>query len=218
MQAEESLIAERNLLSTVIDNLPDNIFVKDINSRLIVDNIAHRRLLGATALEDVVGKTDFDFFPKEIAAPYIADEQKIMQSGESMINKEEPVVDQDGNQRWLLTTKVPLRDRQGAITGIVGINHDITDRKQMEDLLEKEWGHLEERTTELSAALREMEGLFSAAQDIINSTQLTQICQSMMEHFSDLVKADRILLYLVDHERQEILISLGLGSFSAPLP
>ncbi len=138
MQAEENLIAERNLLSTVIDNLPDNIFVKDINSRLIVDNIAHRRLLGATALEEVVGKTDFDFFSKEIAAPYIADEQKIIQSGESMMNKEEPVVDQDGNQRWLLTTKVPLRDRQGEITGIVGINHDITELKQAQEKLAQE--------------------------------------------------------------------------------
>jgi PAS domain S-box-containing protein len=142
-QAEESLIAERNLLRTVIDNLPDNIFVKDVNSRLIMDNMAHRRLLGATDLEEVVGKTDFDFFPRELAAPYIADEKKIIKSGEALINWEEPVVDRYGNQRWLLTTKVPLRDAQGGITGLVGINHDITERKQVQAELIREKQFLE---------------------------------------------------------------------------
>jgi two-component system, sensor histidine kinase and response regulator len=142
-QAEERLVVERNLLNTVIDNLPDYIFVKDVNSRLIMDNIAHRRLLGATALEEVVGKTDFDFFPKELAAPYIADEERIIQSGEAMINREEPVIDRDGNQRWLLTTKVPLRDRQGIITGIVGINRDVTEWKQAEAELLREKQYFE---------------------------------------------------------------------------
>jgi two-component system sensor histidine kinase/response regulator len=128
----ESLAVERNLLSTVIDILPDYIFVKDVDSRLIMDNIAHRRLLGATALEEVVGKTDYDFFPEELARPYVADEAKIIQSGEALINQEEPVVDQDGSHRWLLTTKMPLRDLQGNVTGIVGINRDITERKEAE--------------------------------------------------------------------------------------
>ena len=140
---QERLAVERNLLNTLIDNLPDYIFVKDINSRLIMDNIAHRRLLGTTALEDVIGKTDFDFFPRELATPYFVDEQRIIQSGEALINREEPVVDQDGNQRWLLTTKVPLRDSQGNITGIVGINRDVTERKHVEAELLREKQFLE---------------------------------------------------------------------------
>ena len=131
------LVEERNLLQTLIDNLPDSIFVKDVDSRIVMDNIAHRRRLGATTLEQVVGKTDFDFFPKELAALYYADEQQIIQSGESLINREEPCIDKDGNQTWLLTTKVPLRDRQGMITGIVGNSHDITERKQAQADLEQ---------------------------------------------------------------------------------
>ncbi|MCG2786232.1 MAG: PAS domain S-box protein [Anaerolineae bacterium] len=142
-QTEESLADERNLLHTLIDNLPDNVFVKDIDSRIIMDNMAHRRTLGATTLEQVLGKTDFDFFPKDLAALYVADEQQIIQSGDSLINREEPVIDKDGSQRWLLTTKVPLRDRQGMITGIVGINHDITELKHSEAELLREKRFLE---------------------------------------------------------------------------
>lgn len=208
-QADEKLEAERNLLSTLIDYLPDYIFVKDVDSRLILDNIAHRRLLGATLQREIVGKTDFDFFPSELASIYIADERNILQSGEPMINHEEPVIDPDGNQRWLLTTKVPLRDSQGVITGIVGINHDITNRKQAEDTLREKHTHLEERTAELGVALRETEGLFSTVQDILTSTQLTEICETLMKHFIDLVNADHITLYLVDHERQEILLNMA---------
>jgi len=154
-QNEDMLMAERNLLHTLIDILPDYIFVKDVNSRLVLNNIAHQRHLGAKSLEDVAGKTDFDFFPREIAAPFIADEEKIIRSGEAMINREEPSVDKDGNQTWLLTTKAPLRDHQGIITGIVGINHDITQRKRTEQQLANYTEHLEEMVEERTRELRE---------------------------------------------------------------
>jgi PAS domain S-box-containing protein len=215
-QADDKLESERKLLNTLIDYLPDYIFVKDVDSRIILDNIAHRRLLGETLQREVVGKTDFDFFPSELAEAYFADEQRILQSGEPMVNREEPVIDREGNQKWLLTTKVPLRDNQGVITGIVGINHDITKRKQAEDRLKNEHTHLEDRTAELGAALRETEGLFSTVQDILTSTHLTQICQSLMRHFIDLVQADRITLHLVDHERREILLNLASGNSDSP--
>jgi PAS domain S-box-containing protein len=134
-QTEAALEAQRNLLNTLIDNLPDRVFVKDIESRILINNIAHRRVLGATTQEEVVGKTDFDFFPRELTASYYADEQEVIRSGTPLINKEELSVDPDGTQRWLLTTKVPLRNPQGMITGIVGISHDITERKQTEEKL-----------------------------------------------------------------------------------
>ncbi len=106
--------------------------------RIVIDNHAHQRTLGADTLEQVVGKTDFDFFPRELAARYDADEKQVIQSGEPLIDQVEPVIDKDHNQRWLLTTKVPLRDSRGKITGIVGFNHDITNRKQAEEKLAEE--------------------------------------------------------------------------------
>ena len=113
-------------------------FVKDAESRILLDNVAHQRVLGVNTQEQVVGKTDFDFFPQGLAASYYADEQKILQSGTPLINREELSVNSDGNQRWLLTTKMPLRDTQGVITRIVGISHDITERKQAEKALIEE--------------------------------------------------------------------------------
>jgi diguanylate cyclase (GGDEF)-like protein/PAS domain S-box-containing protein len=135
-EAEDSLSAERNLLRTLIDQLPDNVFVKDLDGRLIVDNLAHRSLLGANTLDEVIGKTDFDFFAASLAASYDAAEKKIIHSGKALINQEEPTVDRGGQQRWLLTTKLPWRDHQGKLAGIVGINRDITERQQAQTLQE----------------------------------------------------------------------------------
>jgi PAS domain S-box-containing protein len=134
-RAEEALTEERNLLRTLIDNLPDYIYAKDTESRFVLGNIAAAREVGATTPDEMLGKTDFDFFPEELAAQYYADEQAIFRSGQPLVNREEPVIDHVGNRLWVLTTKVPLRDSQGQIVGLVGMNHDITERKRAEEAL-----------------------------------------------------------------------------------
>ncbi|MGO9270754.1 MAG: PAS domain S-box protein, partial [Terriglobia bacterium] len=131
-RAEEALAGERNLLRTLIDNLPDFIFVKDSQSRMLINNIAHRRLLGAGSEDEVKGKTDFDFFSPELARHYYADDQAVTLSGRPLMNREETTVDRDGNSQWLLTTKVPWFGRDGKIAGIVGMCRNITERKQLE--------------------------------------------------------------------------------------
>ena len=143
-RAQEALAEERNLLRTLIDNMPDYIFVKDTESRFVINNRAHVRVLKATTQEEVLGKTDFDMFPQELAAQYYADEQEVIRSGQPLINREEPVVDQAGNRRWLSTTKVPLRDSHDRrIVGLVGVSRDITDRVQAERELEERRMYLE---------------------------------------------------------------------------
>ena len=134
-QAEEALAQEHNLLRTLIDNLPDLIYFKDSQSRFVVVNQAQVRLLGGTTPDDLLGKSDFDFFPHELAQKYYADEQAILQSGQPLISVEEPTTDTAGNKKWLATTKVPLRDNEGQITGFVGVGRDITERKQAEEAL-----------------------------------------------------------------------------------
>jgi len=132
---EQALAEEGNLLRTLIDNLPDYIFVKDAQSRMVINNVAHQRLLGAKTQEEVVGKTDFDVFAPDLAAQYFADEQAVMQSGQPLLNREEPCLDPAGGEQWLLTSKVPLRDSRGKIVGLVGISRNITERKRAEQEL-----------------------------------------------------------------------------------
>jgi PAS domain S-box-containing protein len=143
LESENARLAQDNvrleqkyaLLRTLIDSLPDNIFVKDRKSRFLVNNLAHVKTLGANNQDEVLGKSDLDIFPEELARQYYEDDQSMMQSGQPL-NREEPVVNpRTGEKRWLQTTKVPLLDKQGTVVGLMGINRDITESKQVVEAL-----------------------------------------------------------------------------------
>ena len=153
---EMQLVEERNLLRTVIDNLPDYIYAKDTESRFVLGNSASMHSTGLEVPEELLGKRDFDFYPRELAEQYFADEQKVIQSGEALIEHEEPFVDHaTGRQGWQTTTKVPLRDGSGKIVGIVGIGRDITERKQAEKVLRTYSEQLEEMVETRTRALQD---------------------------------------------------------------
>lgn len=142
-QASAALAAERNLLRTIIDGIPDAIFAKDTQGLFILNNVYHLQTLGATTQEQTLGKTLFEFHPPDLAEKYHADDQYVLTTGQPIIEKEQLYFHHQSNQyRWHLITKVPLRDAQGNIIGLVGIGRDITERKKMEDELRrsrKEW-------------------------------------------------------------------------------
>jgi PAS domain S-box-containing protein len=137
-QAEEALANERNLLRSLIDHVPVYIYVKDTQGRFLTANPALARLMASATPDELLGKTDFDFYPQELAAKYHADEQAIFQSGQSVLELEELIVDTAGNERWVSTTKVALRDAQGKIIGLVGMSRDITERKRAEEAVAKQ--------------------------------------------------------------------------------
>jgi PAS domain S-box-containing protein len=127
---------DSDLLRTLIDTLPDSIYVKDTDGRYILDNLAHMRHVGAASTGDVAGKTVFDLFPAEIAQRFHADDDAILRSGKPLLNREEPIVDKDGTRRWISTTKAPFRDSAGRILGLVCLSRDISEeRRAKEDLL-----------------------------------------------------------------------------------
>ncbi len=130
-QAEESLAVERNLLTTLINNIPDFIYVKDMEGRKIISNIADMHGSGGQTMEEVIGKTDFDTFPPELAARFWADDKSVLDSGVPIVSREEPGRDCQGNPIWVSTTKVPLHDGNGRIMGLVGVGRDITEQKKI---------------------------------------------------------------------------------------
>jgi methyl-accepting chemotaxis protein len=116
------------MLRTLIDNLPDLIYVKDVDGRFLLANVAVARIMGAKSPGELLGKNDFDFHARELAALYHEDEQAVIRSGKPLLAREEECRDLEGNRMHLETTKVPLRDAGGKVTGLVGIGRDITQR------------------------------------------------------------------------------------------
>ncbi len=141
-EAEEKLTIERNLLRTIIDHLPSRIYVKDLDSRYVLNNAAHLKVLGIEHQDDALGKTTVDFFPGERGEQAMADDRRVL-AGTSIQNQEKSNFGAEGEVRWSLTTKVPLHDLRGQLMGLVGISHDITRRKLAEIELERRTAEME---------------------------------------------------------------------------
>ncbi|MCL6589488.1 MAG: PAS domain S-box protein [Firmicutes bacterium] len=135
---ETELAEERNLLRALIDNIPDFIYAKDTKCRFLVNNLAHLRALKVYSQEEVLGKTDLDFFPPELAIQYYEEDLLVVNYRQAIINQEEIITDATGKKIWVLTNKVPLRNHLGAIIGLVGISRNITDRKLAEEKLARQ--------------------------------------------------------------------------------
>jgi PAS domain S-box-containing protein len=147
--AERALAAEQNLLLSIIDTIPDHVFVKDTGGRYLLDNVAHRRLLGATAEKGAVGRTVYDFFSPAEAKRYDDDDRYVIDTGERIINREERVPQADGTEVWFESTKVPLRNALGKIVGLVGISKNISARKIAEQMLTRSAAQLARSNAEL---------------------------------------------------------------------
>jgi len=134
VRAEDAFATERDLLHVLVDAMPDMIYLKDTQSRFTRINAAQMANLGLQTVDEALGKTDLDFFPPELARGMYADDQRILATGEPLINDIEKHVDAMQRTRWLLTTKMPI-ERDGQIRGIVGISRDITDLKATEEVI-----------------------------------------------------------------------------------
>lgn len=135
VKAEEELARERYLLRTLIDHLPDYIYVKDSQSRHIINNKANVELMGAKEEKETLGKTVYDYFDPEVAEQYIQHDRGVMDKGQPIHNLEEAIVTHDNKKRWLLTTKVPLKNENNKVFGLVGISRDITAQKEIAESL-----------------------------------------------------------------------------------
>ena len=122
------LADERGLLRTIIDNMPDQIYLKDTAGRFVLGNAAAAECIGVARWEDLVGKSDLEFFPGECGRRFFIDEQNIMRSGQAIVDQLEENINVAGVRRWYSTTKVPFKDEHGKVIGIVGMSRDVSLR------------------------------------------------------------------------------------------
>jgi len=141
--AEEMVQKERIQLRTLIDNLPNDVFVKDKDYRKILFNPNHLAgvqghliNLGMNPDIDILNKTDFEVFPKDLAEKFFMDDQKVIRDGQEIINNVEVGYGPDGSKKWLLVSKVPLKDKEGLIVGMIGIINDFSLLKEAEDQIQ----------------------------------------------------------------------------------
>jgi two-component system sensor histidine kinase/response regulator len=138
VRAEQELQRERDLLRTLMNNVPDLVFVKDREGRFLTVNAALLGILNLESLDDVIGKDDRDFWSAELAEHYREDDRRVMESGEPLFAREEKSSDSAGNEAWLLTTKVPVYDASGEVSGLVGIGRNITKRKLAQQQMQRQ--------------------------------------------------------------------------------
>ena len=143
-------------LSGIIDNIPDTIFVKDDQGRYLINNKAHLRQLGRKNREEVIGKTVYELFPRKYARQFDQDDKETLRSGESLLNREELMVDKSGHQHWMSTSKIPIKDARGKVLRLVGISRDITEIKLYQEALKKANDRME---GELAAARKVQKSL-----------------------------------------------------------
>jgi diguanylate cyclase (GGDEF)-like protein/PAS domain S-box-containing protein len=135
-QVEKTIIYEQSLLLALMENISDHIYFKDKKKRFIRVNKAKAEYSEITA-EKMIGKTDFDFFPPEIAKQSSADDDLVIETGKPIIDKVEKIIHSDKTEHWVSTTKVPWYNREGKITGLIGISRNITEREKAEEALQK---------------------------------------------------------------------------------
>jgi PAS domain S-box-containing protein len=175
-----NLKADSLYLSALMNNIPDTIYFKDTNSNFTRINKAQTAVLGLKDPKEAEGKSDFDFFTPEHSQDALNDEQEIVKTGQPLINKVERIRRADGEFRWVAATKVPIKDDNDQVIGLVGVSRDITVIRQMEENLKK-------NNEELEKSFRELQEL---QQQLKTSNELLQQSNADLENYTYVVSHD----------------------------
>ncbi|MGD9929271.1 MAG: PAS domain-containing protein [Mangrovibacterium sp.] len=200
--AKEELKQEQELLKSLMDNIPDRIFFKDVLSRFVRVNKSHYMSYGLENSHDIIGKTDFDIYPKEIAEDLYEREKAILKKGIPQINHIEKKQKPDGSTMWYSVTKVPIRNQRDEIIGLVGISRDVT----LQELARQEYKLAKEKAEEANRAKSlflanmsheirtPMNGVIGMA-DILRRTDLDPV---QRDYLDVIIKSGQTLLSIIN--------------------
>lgn len=197
VKSKKQLFDEQHLLYTLIDNMPDFIYIKDTESKFI---IANQKLMDSHRLrtrDQLIGKSDHDFYPEELANKYHSDEQAIVRTGKPLINHEERSLDEEGNEIYLSTTKIPLYDEDRTVIGIVGIGRDITDKRKSEEKLT----YHSEELQQINALLEEkQEEVQQQSEELVAQAYHLRMANQELEKLSVAVSETDNVVIILDAE------------------
>ncbi len=195
MRNRPILDIEADLLDAFLEHIPDGVYFKDRDSRFVRISRSLAIRFGLNDPAEAINKTDFDVFSEEHARQAFVDEQKILVTGQPIVDVEEKETWPDGHETWVLTTKLPLIDKQGNVVGTMGISRDITERKRIEQELHKYRVRLEELVSERTAELKQ------ANEELERDIAARKIAEaSLAEKAQELARSNTILenLSLID--------------------
>ncbi|MDP3582231.1 MAG: PAS domain S-box protein, partial [Ignavibacteria bacterium] len=194
---EETLRKERILFRTIIDNLPDSIYAKDLEYRKILSNPVNLHNAGCTTESEVLGKTDFELFRHDAALAFYKDDKTVLELGRSVINREESFIDKEGHKVWLLTTKLPLKDSSGNITGLIGVGRNITLRKKNEMI---------------------RDALYAISQYVLITKDMSMLYPKIHQVISKLMNAKNFFIALYDEQEDMLTFPYVVDEYDNSLP
>jgi PAS domain S-box-containing protein len=202
---QEDLEKEKYLMDALMDNIPEYIYFKDLESKFLKNSKSLARAFGIKKQKEMIGKSDFDYFNEEHARPAYEGEQEIIRTGKPIIDLVEKEVKKNGAVSWVMTTKMPLYDQNGKIVGTFGISKDITQSKKMEmEMLEK--------TEELKAQEEEMRQNLEEMQTVQEELERQKAELDWEKHLMDtLLNNLPEYIYFKDKESKFIKNSLSLA-------